>query len=463
MDESFFSAKTVELFKANGPFFFSLFLAGLWVWTIKESLKLLHKPRSNRLTLFLLGSSAVCLIGSLVVGWRAVDAWMRAQDVPFGRYATVLGVPNDIAILADGELYQKRQELSQSPSHSVRLAFFLKKQCSGKDELLLQFNRQGMARPDVFPVPCALLTENWQEGTSFIFDVDEKTGNLILRQRTADKPAAKGGKDTGLRFVPSAYAADWLLAMNVPSQTVRDYSGAQLTDLRAVNEMAKVLQSDRSPPGEKLEAIGRLAASPLARDNLANDAVNKDLAEPLYATLFDLQRHSDRQLAIKTRLFLQQAPVARDIAGLAARAPATQKALERIFDSMAAQDLEQLAAAMKTAGHPADAVRAAQAKRSARTRTVPIPTYTADGDRFYVKAEWNNKDDKTVQCVGKAYADLWGGTLKQQTDLAKARSSRVVFYKKDWAVDMFRRLEACGAQASFVPWEQAATPPAMRR
>jgi hypothetical protein len=105
MDQSYFTAKTVELFKANGPFFFSLFLAGLWVWTIKESLKLLNRPRSNRMTLFLLGSSAVCLLGSLVVGWRAVDTWMRAQDLPYGRFASVLGVPNDIAILADAELY----------------------------------------------------------------------------------------------------------------------------------------------------------------------------------------------------------------------------------------------------------------------------------------------------------------------------------------------------------------------
>jgi hypothetical protein len=404
----------------------------------------------------------VCLVGSLVVGWRAVDAWMHAQDLPYGRYATVLGVPNDIAILADGELYQKRQEISHSPSHSVRLAFFLKRKCSGKDELLLQFNRLGMTKPDVFSIACSGLTENWHEGTNFLFDVDEKSGNLILRQRTPDKPAPKAGKDFSLRIVTSALAADRRLAMNLPSQTVRDYSDMRLTSLQAVSEAARTLQSDRAPPGEKLEALGRLAASPLAKENLASDAVNKELAEPLYATLFDLARHSDRQLAVKTRLFLDQAPIAKDFAGLAARAPATQKVLDRIFDSMSTQDLDKLAAAMKSAGRHTDTVAAAQARRTGKTRTVPIPTYTVDGDRFYVKAEWNNKDENTIQCVGKAYADLWGGTLKQQTELAKARSSRVVYYKKDWAADMYRRLEACGAQASYVPWEQAATPPSRR-
>jgi hypothetical protein len=463
MDQSYFNAKTVELFKANGPFFFSLFLAGLWVWTIKESRKLLDKPRSNRMTLFLLGSSAVCLLGSLVVGWRAVDTWTRAQDLPYGRYASVLGVPNDIAILADAELYQKREEISQSPSHSVRLAFFLKNKCSEKDHLLLQFNRLGMNKPDVFPVPCSLLTENWQEGTSFLFDVDEKSGNLILRQSTSDKPAAKGGKELGLLVVPSALAADGRLAMNVPSQTVRDYSGMQLTGLQAVSEAARTLQSDRAPPGEKLEALGRLAASPLAKQHLASDAVNKDLAEPLYSTLFDLTRHSDKQLAIKTRLFLEEAPIAQDIASLAARAPATQETLDHIFDSMTAQDIDRLATSMKTAGYPTDVVAAAQAKRAAKNRTMPIPTYTIDGDRFYVRAKWDNQDEKTTQCVGKAYADLWGGTLKQQTELAKARPSRVVYYKKDWAADMFRRLEACDAKASYVPWEPAGTPPASGR
>ena len=215
--------------------------------------------------------------------------------------------------------------------------------------------------------------------------------------------------------------------------------------------------------GLTLEAMGRLAASPLAKQNLASDAVNKELAEPLYTTLFDLTRHSDRQLAIKTRLFLEEAPIAQDIASLAARAPATQKTLDHIFDSMTTQDIDKLATAMKTGGYPTDIVAAAQAKRTAKNRTVPIPTYTLDGDRFYVRAKWDNRDEKTILCVGKAYADLWGGTLKQQTDLAKARSSRVVYYKKDWAADMFRRLEACDAKASYVPSEPAAAPPASGR
>ncbi|HEX7499797.1 MAG TPA: hypothetical protein VF524_05755, partial [Polyangia bacterium] len=276
-------------------------------------------------------------------------------------------------------------------------------------------------------------------------------------------PVAMGGKEFGWRVVPSALAADRRLAMNVPSQTVRNYSDMQLTSLQAVIDAARTLQSDRAPPGEKLEALGRLAASPLAKQHLASDAINKELTEPLYTTLFDLTRHGDRQLAIKTRLFLEEAPIAQDIAILAARAPTTQKTLERIFDSMTAQDIDKLATAMKTAGYPTDVVAAAQSKRTAKNRTVPIPTYTVDGDRFYVRGKWDNQDEKTIQCVGKAYADLWGGTLKQQTELAKAGSSRVVYYKKDWAADMFRRLEACDAKSSYVPWEPAATPPASGR
>ncbi len=448
--------KLVDMAKANGPFFFSVFLSMLWVWTIKKSIELFGKPDGDKvLRLTLLSFSGVFLVGSLVVAWRAIDWWVASQNTPFGRYATILGIPNDIAIWADAaELYQQRKEAQASPTHSIRLAFLSKAQCAEKDALILQLNRQGMNKPDTFPIGCTSFDDNWQTNQSFALDVDEKTGALVLVEKKnglASKQNQQREKTGALNTIllPPAYAADLSVGRPViNSVTVRGYT--PLNSLDEVNEAAKELQNTQAPPGEKLDILGRLMASPVVSTNMLNDRINNNLSEPLYATLLDLQRHSDKQIAVKTRLLLNRLPLGKDVATLAAtKKPENQAALTKIIASMSDVDIDNLQESAKEKGKQGMSVAALLSKR--KTLGSPVPTYTKDGDRFYVKAHWKDNDEKSIQCIGKAYFDHWGGeSLKQQVDLVRSRTTRTVYYTKEWATEMYERLRACGAEVSYV-------------
>jgi hypothetical protein len=447
--------KLADMARTNGPFFFAIALGALWLWIMGKALAEKQKP-GKFLVRYLLGSAAGCLIASFAVGWLAVNWWLDDQRAPIGRFATVLRVPNDITLWADAvQLYQQKHESQRSPTHSIRLAFLLKSQCKQSDALILQLNREGMERPDTFQLDCAALDDSWQTTKTFDLDVDEKTGNFVLKAITpAEAPKATNKKDvkrrgTDFALVSSALAG--AMPIVIPSQTVRSYTPAN--DLAQVIDSAKLLQDMRATPGEKLEALGRLTASvAILQQNMTSDRLNRPLSEPLYATLLDLERHSDRQLAVRSRLLLSRLPLTQDLAALAGSGSGD---LAKILPSLSDEELGSLRAQAQEGGHTA-LVAALGKPRPARSPGVPIPTYTRDGDRYFVKASWNNRDDRTVRCIGKAYADVWGGTLAQQTELARTKATRTVYYTKDWSQTMAQRLQACGADVTYVQGVPAA-------
>jgi len=440
--------KLADAFKASGPFLFSILLAAGWLWTMTKAIEI-FREKTNRggLKGALLGFAVAFLVGSMVVGWRAIDWWLAAQETPFGRYATVVRVPNDITVFADATpLYQQRVQSHGTPTHSVRLAFLLKSQCEDKEPLTLQMNREGMTKPDTFPLRCDSLDAHWQTQKTFDLDVDEK-GALVLKAIVA--PEGSPTKADAVRkvfaVIPEALAMGPAV---IPSVTQRSYQ--QLKSADGLKQAAATLQSARALPAAKLQALGELHASVDAlKQVLPNEAWNGALDEPLYATLLDLQRHSDRQVAKNAQILLGQLPLADDLVRLG-RSAAGRRQAARIVESMSDQQVGQALQSAR-AGGSAELVAMLNAQQAQKKRVPPIPTYTRDGDRFFVKANWNNADEKTVQCVGKAYHDHWGGaSLKQQTDLARSRTTRTVYYTKDWSVEMVRMLQACGADAFYV-------------
>lgn len=433
--------KLADAFKASGPFFLTIALGvGCW-WMTKKAFDV-YKDRGGTagMRLVLLGFAAAFFIGSMVLGWRAVDWWVDAQDVPFGRYATIVRVPNDIAVWSDAApLYQLKLDSQRSPTHSLRLAFLFKSQCPDDDVLIVQMNREGMQKPDTFAISCKALDSRWQTRKTFDLDVDDK-GTLVLKHITTPEAAP-----VKVQIIGDALAGGMPV---IQSSTKRTYES--ISDPAQAREAAIVLQSPRAPPGAKLEALGRLQASvTVLKQAASSDALNGALAEPLYATLLDLQRHSDRQLSKKAHLLLAELPLVDDLARMSGSSAGRRQAMQ-IIDSMSAEDAAQTRQKAQAAGH-APLVAMLSSERTLKKSAPPMPTYTRDGDRFFVRANWNNADEKAVQCIGKAYHDHWGGaSLQQQTDLVRGRTTRTVYYTKEWSREMLRLLQACGADASYV-------------
>ncbi|QDQ25156.1 hypothetical protein FNU76_01605 [Chitinimonas arctica] len=428
--------------KANGPFFFAVLMIIISIWAMTKLITLTKgKPTLIAVHYAVMTFCVITLIGGFLVSWRASSWWFAAQDVPFGRYATILRIPDDISVWSDAaELYQKRVDSKDTRSHSIKLAILSKAPCQDAGRLIIQLHRAGMKQPDIFPIECNSLDSSWPDKTSFNFDVDIKSGNLVLISNS------KSTKIATNPLLPLAFADEPEIQFTIQSNTQRNY--APVSSVDQVKALARTLQSEQAKPGEKVDAINQLGGAPLLASKMTSPGLNAGLSEPLYATLLDLQRHSDKQLATKARQLTARLPIAKDLAKLAKSSDARDMAM---LKTIAASTSQQDRALFKDPGDFDAILNRGSKGTPASGETPPIPTYTREGDRFFIRASWDNKDEAMVGCVGKAFFELWGGTsLAQQVELARTVRTRMVFYTKAWAISMHDRLRQCQAKVAYV-------------
>ena len=82
-----------------------------------------------------------------------------------------------------------------------------------------------------------------------------------------------------------------------------------------------------------------------------------------------------------------------------------------------------------------------------------IPTASADGDRYYVKATWEGEGE-VFQCLTKLFNEelLAERTLRQEHQVMKQLGGRryVYWYSKNWALYIAHKIRQCGGNAIFV-------------
>ena len=82
-----------------------------------------------------------------------------------------------------------------------------------------------------------------------------------------------------------------------------------------------------------------------------------------------------------------------------------------------------------------------------------IPTASADGDRYYVKATWEGEGE-VFQCLTKLFNEelLAERTLRQEHQVMKQLGGRryVYWYSKNWALYIAHEIRQCGGNAIFV-------------
>src|SRR6185436_3592832 len=87
----------------------------------------------------------------------------------------------------------------------------------------------------------------------------------------------------------------------------------------------------------------------------------------------------------------------------------------------------------------------------------PVPTGSRQGDRYYVKAEWDPGSARTVDCLTRYFNELLVArrTLETERKVMRGRRERLVYgYSRGQAVSVAHAVRACGAVASYViPWK----------
>jgi hypothetical protein len=425
-------------FSLNGPFFFCIFLSVIWYWTIKKLIVIYQtKEGDGFLKYSLLLSSFIFLFSSIFVGWKAVGHWLNNAGIhPI--YAKISLVPDDVSL--DGhELYQNKISYKNTSNHTLNLVVLKKKPCDDKSKLSLFITTKGMDNPNEFDIECSFFKTETPDNANLEIGIDDE-GDMVLIGKNQSK------KEVGL-FVSLAYAGEVTINSKSISQH-RPYTSKEdaLKDVEKLQDMYTIL-------GQKLDILSRLSISDSVHKNMNFYYGELAITEPLYATILDLTRHTDKRVALKAKSLLDKLPILDDMIQLAnSDNQKDLNALKINIESLSVNDLKNLENKIKSAGESAkllsEKLIAFGAKDNSR---VPIPSYYPEGDRFFVSASWDNKNKRTTECVGKAYAHHWGGTEDDQIKLAESRRSRVVFYNKNWAISMLESLGKCdGVQVKFI-------------
>ncbi|HVO09173.1 MAG TPA: hypothetical protein VMX54_00350 [Vicinamibacteria bacterium] len=268
-----------------------------------------------------------------------------------------------------------------------------------------------------------------------VFEIvwDEKSQTNTLRRKT---------------YPPAPTHAWWLLngvvmAQSSPAAVPRHAAPLTTAEVKAVVE---VLQGDRSDVGSRIEAIDRVLASGSAREVLGAPGNGT----PTILTFYTLSHHSDPELAYKARRVLETGGAADMLAeDLATGSPLRRAEARTTLAGLPRADAEAILARTR-ARNPGAAKTLTLA---AQPTAVPVPTGSPQGDRYYVRATWDPKQQATVSCLTELFNRELAShrTIGDEAALMRGRSSRVVFwYTKEWAAGIANSIRTCGATAEFV-------------
>ena len=271
-------------------------------------------------------------------------------------------------------------------------------------------------------------------------------------------------------------------------------------------QIIETLQDERTPIGKKIEILDYLKSiSTKALDAYLKFSSEK---ESMILTLLDLSRHTDKQLAVKSRNLLTKFNLRNYILMLVDRPNLYSVNLAReIIEKLSASDADLI---FNYISHQIDKLRVKAEKelqrytaqlRSSRQynhlkilphnpnlRSSPksairrynryhlrtlrnirslhnlklyrtkalIPTGTNQGDRYYVRARWSTgpESEKIVKCLTSLFFDslIHNRSLVDEQDLMKRLNGTryVYWYSKEWALSMANKIVNCGGNANFV-------------
>jgi len=183
--------------------------------------------------------------------------------------------------------------------------------------------------------------------------------------------------------------------------------------------------------------------------------------EPMFLTILDLTRHTDKDLSYKALIILNKSDLNTIVAEKLISQNSdvrkqTREIMTRRVKKNRAEMIWAIASDKLKHSKPIITDELARVKREIEktggTRVL-VPSGSSQGDRYYVRAEWSARDSKTVDCLTKLFnkALISDRTLEDEKRLMKGKSIRYVYwYSKDWALWIADEIGGCGSKASFV-------------
>jgi len=281
----------------------------------------------------------------------------------------------------------------------------------------------------------------------YSYEFSPEKEKMILK---LTNPPPKPPGQSALLFISTAYALE------------SEYQARKksLISLRAGVDPYKieVLQDERTDVGKKIGALDYL-------NKLNNDVIWRYLKvntpkEPMVLTLLDLSRHTDEELAYKAqRLINKRIEIDPYLAEkLMSNNREDQREAEKVLFRIEKWRADKILNYIpESEDNPRVNSLREEIQRGQKTKVL-IPTASSTGDRYYVKAEWDSKDEDVVACLTELFnrSLIHDRTLEQEREIMRGRDKSWVYDEsKEWALNIAGEIEICGGNASFVRYGYA--------
>ncbi len=257
--------------------------------------------------------------------------------------------------------------------------------------------------------------------------------------------AVAGGQTQYIEYWLSK-AASFSMSGNDAADKAKDQPESHITENADSDSVSRVLEDSRSDTASKIVALQKLTSGWKENGYLGSHS----LGDPLFATVLDLTRHSDPAIASLANAFVSQSGLYQALShDLVSADPLTRSEAEKLLFRVPTPAAVKLVS--KLSSEVSSQLKAKLESKENDLRVVP--TASPQGDRYYVKAEWDPLESHTVGCLTELFNRelISSRTLNQERDYMRNRRQRIVYwYDKGWSLHMADEIRSCGAQASFV-------------
>jgi len=215
----------------------------------------------------------------------------------------------------------------------------------------------------------------------------------------------------------------------------------------------KILQNEYSDVGKKTDALIFLRN---LDDKLFNNFIMKSTKkEPMILTILDLSRHTDKELSyLAKKIINERFQIDNYLKRMLLDANVkTRTLIEKILFRMEKKRVEKILNKI-TLTEKNTWIRNIEEdiKRGKKFRVL-IPTGSIKGDRYYVKAFWDKKNESRIECLTNLFFHelIHNRTIEEERFLMKNKETRIVWWNsKNVALNVAKKIEDCGAKSEFI-------------
>ena len=286
------------------------------------------------------------------------------------------------------------------------------------------------------------------------FSTDFKDGKNILVCNSRHVQHHQGALFQWLS--PSSVHAQEIVPPQQPTSEITKPTNRKASSLRAAPKQNHISQQNPEPDqsitdvlndphanvGTKIVALEKLSnASPTELVSYLQTTVD---GEPFAATVVDLTRHSDPELAYEARLVLKNS----NFDSYLQKELTAPDGQERKNAQIVLNHLEPEQASALLRELPTKETGKIQPKNLALA-----PTNFPDGDRYYMQIKWNSSNQAALGCLSKFFSSSLDAGQSPEMELAtmRARGERLVYSAyKSWVSVAAEQIRECGGSVSFV-------------